>query len=121
MNTPWRARYFTIWSGQQISMVGTRAGQFALVWWLTLETGSATVLAIEVSHDQDLRRERRTPRQTSRVTRFSGGTKGRLPAGDQVIDNGRIGQRARITNTACIVLGNLAQNAPHDLARTCLR
>ena len=45
MNTPWRARYFTIWSGQQISMVGTRAGQFALVWWLTLETGSATVLA----------------------------------------------------------------------------
>jgi len=41
----WRARFFTIWTGQQISIVGSRAAQFALVWWLTTTTGSATVLA----------------------------------------------------------------------------
>ena len=43
--TAWKVRFFTIWSGQQFSLVGSRASQFALVWWLTVETGSATVLA----------------------------------------------------------------------------
>ena len=42
----WKARFFTIWGGQAISLFGTRLVQFALIWWLTLETGSATVLAI---------------------------------------------------------------------------
>ena len=32
-------------SGQAISLFGSRVVQFALVWWLTKETGSATVLA----------------------------------------------------------------------------
>ncbi len=41
----WKARFFTIWTGQQLSLVGSRAAQFALVWWLTTTTGSATVLA----------------------------------------------------------------------------
>ena len=41
----WKARFFTIWTGQQLSIVGSRAAQFALVWWLTTTTGSATVLA----------------------------------------------------------------------------
>jgi len=41
----WKARFFTIWTGQQLSLVGSAAAQFALIWWLTLETGSATVLA----------------------------------------------------------------------------
>ncbi len=41
----WKARFFTIWIGQQLSIVGTVAAQFALVWWLTRTTGSATVLA----------------------------------------------------------------------------
>lgn len=41
----WFAPFFTIWTGQQLSIVGSRAAQFALVWWLTLETGSASVLA----------------------------------------------------------------------------
>jgi len=41
----WKARFFTIWTGQQLSLVGSRAAQFALVWWLTAETGSAQVLA----------------------------------------------------------------------------
>ena len=41
----WKIRFFTIWTGQQLSMVGSYAAQFALVWWLTMTTGSATVLA----------------------------------------------------------------------------
>jgi len=41
----WMVPFFTIWTGQQLSIVGSRAAQFALVWWLTLETGSATLLA----------------------------------------------------------------------------
>jgi len=41
----WKGRFFTIWTGQQLSIVGSRAAQFALVWWLTTTTGSATVLA----------------------------------------------------------------------------
>lgn len=41
----WAPRFFIIWIGQQLSWVGSRAGGFALVWWLTKETGSAQVLA----------------------------------------------------------------------------
>lgn len=41
----WAKRFFTIWIGQQLSWIGSRAGGFALVWWLTRETGSAQVLA----------------------------------------------------------------------------
>lgn len=44
-NRKWMVPFFTIWTGQQLSIIGSRAAQFALVWWLTLETGSATVLA----------------------------------------------------------------------------
>lgn len=41
----WWARFFSIWTGQQISLVGSSLGGFALVWWLTVTTGSAQVLA----------------------------------------------------------------------------
>jgi DHA3 family macrolide efflux protein-like MFS transporter len=41
----WRAPFFTIWSGQAVSLMGSSLVQFALVWWLTDTTGSATVLA----------------------------------------------------------------------------
>jgi len=41
----WQIPFFTIWTGQQLSLIGSRAAQFALVWWLTELTGSATVLA----------------------------------------------------------------------------
>lgn len=41
----WKARFFPIWAGQQASLFGSALAQFALVWWLTRETGSATVLA----------------------------------------------------------------------------
>jgi MFS transporter, DHA3 family, macrolide efflux protein len=42
----WRVTFFTIWLGQAASLLGSSIVQFALVWWLTLQTGSATVLAI---------------------------------------------------------------------------
>jgi DHA3 family macrolide efflux protein-like MFS transporter len=41
----WQTPFFTIWTGQQLSLVGSGAAQFALVWYLTTTTGSATVLA----------------------------------------------------------------------------
>ena len=41
----WKLPFFTIWAGQAVSLVGSRLVQFALVWWLTETTGSATVLA----------------------------------------------------------------------------
>ena len=42
----WKAPFFTIWSGQTLSLTGSRIAMFALIWWLTQETGSATVLAM---------------------------------------------------------------------------
>jgi len=43
---PWATRFFTIWSGQALSLFGSALVQFALIWWLTQKSGSATVLAI---------------------------------------------------------------------------
>ena len=42
----WKRDFFTIWGGQAFSLVGSSLVQFALVWWLTVETGSATILAL---------------------------------------------------------------------------
>jgi len=41
----WATSFFTIWTGQAFSLLGSRIAQFALVWWLTQLTGSATILA----------------------------------------------------------------------------
>jgi len=41
----WKGRFFTVWAGQAVSLIGSSLVQFALVWWLTRQTGSATVLA----------------------------------------------------------------------------
>jgi len=41
----WKVRFFTIWTGQALSLVGSTLVQFALIWWLTETTGSATTLA----------------------------------------------------------------------------
>jgi MFS transporter, DHA3 family, macrolide efflux protein len=41
----WKARFFTIWGGQALSILGSQLVQFALIWHLTVKTGSATVLA----------------------------------------------------------------------------
>ncbi len=42
---PWKTHFFTIWGGQALSIVGSQLVQFALIWHLTVTTGSATVLA----------------------------------------------------------------------------
>jgi DHA3 family macrolide efflux protein-like MFS transporter len=42
----WAARFFTVWTGQAFSLFGSQLVQFALIWWLTQKSGSATILAI---------------------------------------------------------------------------
>ncbi|MGB2894683.1 MAG: MFS transporter [Anaerolineales bacterium] len=41
----WKTHFFTIWGGQALSILGSQLVQFALIWHLTVKTGSATVLA----------------------------------------------------------------------------
>ncbi len=43
-NSKWAAPFFTIWTGQSISLLGSQMVQFALIWWLTKTTESATIL-----------------------------------------------------------------------------
>ena len=42
----WQIPFFAIWTGQAFSLVGSQVASFALVWWLTKTTGSATVLTM---------------------------------------------------------------------------
>src|SRR5215207_1952280 len=42
----WAKRFYTIFAGQAFSIFGSGLVQFALVWYLTQRTGSATVLAM---------------------------------------------------------------------------
>jgi len=51
MTTPpeiqrWQPRFFSIWIGQSLSLIGSSLTQFVLIWWITQETGSANALAI---------------------------------------------------------------------------
>lgn len=41
----WLRNYLPMWIGQALSIFGSRLVQFALIWYLTEKTGSATVLA----------------------------------------------------------------------------
>lgn len=45
-NKNWAVRYFTLWTGQALSLLGSQLVQFAIIWYLTQETNSATTLAI---------------------------------------------------------------------------
>ncbi len=50
MSTPplpkrWKVPFFTIWTGQVFSILGSHLVSFAMIWYLTKSTGSATVLA----------------------------------------------------------------------------
>lgn len=38
--------FLILWSGQAASLFGSQLVQFALIWWLTTTTGSATILAL---------------------------------------------------------------------------
>ena len=42
----WKRTFLVIWTGQAFSLLGSSATQFALLWWLTIETGSPMVLAL---------------------------------------------------------------------------
>ena len=42
----WAVRYFTLWTGQALSLLGSQLVQFAIIWHLTTSTNSATTLAI---------------------------------------------------------------------------
>ena len=44
-NKGWKLPFFTIWAGQAFSLLGSAIVGFALIWWMTDTTGSATVLA----------------------------------------------------------------------------
>jgi MFS transporter, DHA3 family, macrolide efflux protein len=54
MNTPlennvtdnWQPRFFSIWTGQALSLIGSALTQFVLLWWITKTTESASALAI---------------------------------------------------------------------------
>lgn len=41
----WAFRFFSIFTGQAFSLFGSSLVQFALIWYLTQKTGSATILA----------------------------------------------------------------------------
>lgn len=45
MHPAWQRRFFTFWIAQAISLIGSNLAQFAITWWMTRATGSATVLA----------------------------------------------------------------------------
>src|SRR6185436_7148736 len=45
-NSNWAIRYFTLWAGQALSLLGSQLVQFAIIWHLTQKTNSATTLAI---------------------------------------------------------------------------
>lgn len=41
----WKKIFLIIWSGQAFSLVSSAIVQFAIIWWITVQTGSASVLA----------------------------------------------------------------------------
>ncbi len=45
-NENWALRFFTLWTGQALSLLGSQLVQFAIIWYLTKRTNSATTLAI---------------------------------------------------------------------------
>ena len=40
----WKKPFFTIYTGQAFSLLSSSAVQFSIIWWITLETGSALAL-----------------------------------------------------------------------------
>ncbi|MZP30612.1 MFS transporter [Heliobacterium undosum] len=42
----WKKSFFTMYAGQAISIVSSQAVQFSILWWITVQTGSALALTI---------------------------------------------------------------------------
>ena len=45
-NQNWTIRFIPLWIGQALSLLGSQLVQFAIIWYLTQETNSATTLAV---------------------------------------------------------------------------
>jgi len=45
-NNHWAVRFYTLWVGQALSLLGSQLVQFAIIWYLTQKTNSATMLSI---------------------------------------------------------------------------
>ncbi len=43
-HSPWRLRYWSIFAGQALSLIGSALTQFVLLWWITDTTGSVSAL-----------------------------------------------------------------------------
>jgi MFS transporter, DHA3 family, macrolide efflux protein len=41
----WKPRFFTIWTGQALSLIGSALTQFVLLWWITQTTNSVSALS----------------------------------------------------------------------------
>src|SRR3990172_7804376 len=46
LSANWKTPFGALFSSQALSLFGSALVQFALIWWLTQTTGSATVLAL---------------------------------------------------------------------------
>lgn len=46
MTNNWKRQFATIYAGQAFSLLGSAAVQFAIIWWLTIQTQSAITLTI---------------------------------------------------------------------------
>ena len=42
----WKKNFFTIYIGQAFSLLSSSAVQFSIIWWITVQTGSALALTI---------------------------------------------------------------------------
>ena len=42
---PWKLRFWSIFTGQALSLIGSALTQFVLIWWITDTTGSVSALA----------------------------------------------------------------------------
>ncbi|MDR7812475.1 MAG: MFS transporter [Lacrimispora sp.] len=42
----WKKQFITIYAGQAFSLLGSSAVQFAVIWWLTIQTESAVTLTL---------------------------------------------------------------------------
>ena len=45
-NQNWKLPFFTIATGQAVSLIGSSAVQFALIWWLAEQTGSPMIMGM---------------------------------------------------------------------------
>ncbi|MGE4548668.1 MAG: MFS transporter [Intestinibacillus sp.] len=46
MNNNWKKQFATIYAGQAFSLLGSAVVQFAVIWWLTIQTESAVTLTV---------------------------------------------------------------------------